>query len=241
MSVICRKARENDRDALMSLWMQAFEGDTANDIALFFDTFDHTQTAFVLCEGERVFSMLFLLPITIEDATRHVPAGYVYAGATHPDARGKGYYRRLLDYVGETAKQEGIEALVLRPATDMLAESYRRMGFSCELFGNARLLREADVTASTALSAQTYALQRRTLLRASGQAFVDWDDRTLAYALTWCEARRTENGSVLLLSRDSERVWESLPFTDSAMTALLKPLTDTFKITTRIWFGYGLE
>lgn len=241
MSVVCRRACPNDREALTSLWMQAFEGDTEQEINLFLDTFDYVKTAFVLCEDDRVCSMLFLLPITIENGASRFSAGYIYAGATHPDARGKGYYRRLLGYVGEIAGREGMTALVLRPATDALADSYRRMGFSRELYGNARPLTWDDTAASTALSAQEYALQRRRRLRESGQAFVDWDDRTLAYALTWCEAQSTTSGQVMLLSRESARLWESLPAAQSAVTALLKPLTASFQTKTPIWFGYGLE
>lgn len=233
MSVVCRRAQTNDREALTALWQEAF-GDSKEEIERFFDTFEYRNTAFLLCEEERIRSMLFLLPTAVRDRECHYPAGYIYAGATYPDARGKGYYRRLLAFVADTARQEGMAALLLRPATEALADSYRRMGFSVPLYGNCRP--RVGISFERTLRAAEYGADRRELL--SRQAFVDWDDRTLRYALSWCKAGG--DGASLILY-DEETVWESLPATEEAETALLMPLTDDFRTTTPIWFGYGLE
>ncbi len=233
MSVVCRRAQVDDRDVLMALWQEAF-GDAQDEIEQFFERFDYVNTAFVLCEEDRICSMLFLLQTAVQDVTRRFTAGYIYAGATFSEMRGKGYYRRLLAFVTDKAKQEGTEALLLRPATELLAESYRRMGFTVPLYGNSRPM-ELTVP-SEAISATEYGNRRRKHL--SGQAFVDWDDRTLAHAFLWCKA----NGNVASLRLfDEETLWESLPATEQRETALLMPLVDDFQTTTPIWFGYGLE
>ncbi len=233
MSVVCRRAQESDHATLIALWMQAF-GDAREDVVQFLNTFDYAQTAFVLCEDKRVCSMLFLLPTAVQDGDCRFSAGYIYAGATHPDARGKGYYRRLLDYVAQTARQAGTAALLLRPATDTLAASYRRMGFSVPLYGNAH--RRTDRELRNATDAKRYGVRRRELL--SGQAFVDWDDRTIAYALSWCKASADET---VLMLYDADTVWECLPAVTQTETALLMPLAEDFQTSTPIWFGYGLE
>lgn len=232
MNVICRRARADDREALADLWREAF-GDPCEEIARFLETFDHTKTAFVLCEDGRVRSMLFLLPTAVQDGERRYPAGYIYAGATQTDARSKGYYRRLLTFVADTAKQEGTAALLLRPATEELADSYRRMGFSVPLYGNSRLQKTNRVHT---LTAKQYGACRRK--RLGGQAYVDWDDRTLAYALSWCRADGDETSLTLF---DGETVWESLPAAEQYETAWLMPIVENFQIRTPIWFGYGLE
>ncbi len=234
MSVTCRRATASDRAAMKALWRLSFPEDADEDIELFFKTFQPAATAYVLCEADVVCSMLFLLPTAVQDGEYRFAAGYIYAGATHPDARGKGYYRRLLDFVTQTAKQEGTAALLLRPATASLADSYRRMGFSVPLYGNAHPRGDADVPMT--VDAGAYGMIRRDRLR--GQAFVDWDDRTIAYALSWCNAGADKTAAMLY---DTETVWESLPVKMQTETALLMPLTEIFRTTTPIWFGYGLE
>lgn len=233
MNIVCRRARESDRDALVALWVQAFR-DPKEDIAHFLDTFDYVKTAFVLCKNERICSMLFLLPTAVQDGDHRFSAGYIYAGATDMEARGKGYYRRLLDYAAQTARQAGTAALLLRPATECLADSYRRMGFTVPLFGNAHS--DRDSKPCKTMGAKCYGARRRECL--SGQAFVDWDDRTIAYALSWCKAGA--DGTDLMLY-DTDTVWERLPAAQQTETALLMPLIEDFQTSTPIWFGYGLE
>ena len=233
MNVICRRARPDDREALIALWQEAFS-DSQDEIECFLTTFEYEKTAFVLCEEESICSMLFMLPTAVQEGVKRFPAGYIYAGATKSASRGKGYYRHLLAFVAQTAKQEGTTALLLRPATESLADSYRRMGFSVPLYANSCPLN--DSIFQDTLCASEYGALRRKLL--SGQAFIDWDDRLLQYAFTWCRAGREGSSSVLY---DEETVWERLPATNPTETALLMPLTKDFQTTAPIWFGYGLE
>ncbi len=242
MSVVCHRASESDRADIKHLWHLSFEEDSEQDIDLFLNTFDVSKTAFVLCENDRVCSMLFLLPVTVEaDAARYA-AGYIYAGATHPSARGKGHYRHLLTFVAETAKQAGMSALVLRPATDALFDSYRRMGFTVPLSGNAHSGNGKSYAGTTTLSPRAYIQHRREVLRGCGQAFVDWDERVIAYALTWCEARLSADAELILRVPESDYVGEQLPpqCSETHIAALMKPLSDDIS-TELIWFGYGLE
>ena len=233
MNVICRRAEASVRDALTALWMEAFS-DSLEDVTTFLETLAYTRHALVLCEDNRVCSMLFLLPTAVQDGQRRFTVGYIYAGATHTDARGKGYYRRLLAYAEQIAKQEGMVALMLRPASEILFATYRRMGFTVPLYGSVD--RTAPIQTEEVLDAHRYAVYRRQLL--DGQAFVDWDDRVWSLALSWCEA--VTDGSCLIL-RDDQNVWECLPAEVQTETALLMPLTDDFQTTAPVWFGYGLE
>jgi len=233
VSEVLRRAQASDREALIALWMQAF-GDTREEVERFLQVFACERTAYVLCEDGWVCSMLFVLPTAVQDGNHRFAAGYIYAGATRADARSKGYYRRLLAYVAQAERDKGTAALLLRPATDRLADSYRRMGFTVPLYGNTD--RDAKIPSGDALDARTYAALRRERLR--GQAFVDWDDRTLQYALSWCRAYT--NGEHLMLC-DGNTVWEYLPAVNQTETALLMPLAEDCHFTASIWFGYGLE
>lgn len=233
MSESFRRAQASDREALIVLWMQAF-GDTREEIEHFLQVFDYVETAYVLCEDGCICSMLFVLPTAVQDGKRRYEAGYIYAGATRADARGKGRYRRLLAHVAQAERDKGTAALLLRPATDRLADSYRRMGFTVPLYGNAH--QSAQLPRGEVADARAYTALRREHLR--GQAFVDWDDRTVQYALSWCKAYT--NGEFLMLC-DGTAVWEYLPAVNQIETALLMPLAEDYRILASIWFGYGLE
>ena len=233
MSGECRRACHADRESLIALWIQAF-GDPREDIERFLDAFEFTKTAFVLLENERLCSMLFLLPTAVQEDNRRFSAGYIYAGATAADMRGNGCYRRLIDYVVQTARGEGTAALLLRPATDLLAESYRRMGFSVPLYGN--VCKDIDIKQGDNTDAADYVARRRELLK--GQAYVDWNECVFRYALSWCTAVADDTSLIL---HDGETAWERLPAMNPSEIALLMPLTEDFHTSAPIWFGYGLE
>ncbi len=255
MSVCCRRAGEQDRDAIKQLWQLSFEDDSADDTERFLQVFSLEENAFVLTWQERVQSMLFLLPTVIESGEERVTVGYIYAGATHPDARGKGFYRRLLGFAFEWAKQNGMAALLLRPATPTLEESYRRMGFTVPLYAAEYAVQATQCVKGTPLSAAEFAAKRRAILRGRGQAFVDWDDNTLEYVCSWCDAVAIDDHACALIAQDGAMVWEYITsdssvllpmdttvrtFGDDTVLALMRP-TSGWVPSKPIWFGYGME
>jgi len=120
--------RECDYPQAFEIWRACFEDDEG-----YFRFF--WETGFPLCrglayeEGGRAVSMLFLLPGALGYKKSLLPAEYVYAVATLPAYRGKGYASELTRRAAGLAKGEGACALCLRPGDEGLYGYYVKLGF----------------------------------------------------------------------------------------------------------------
>ncbi|MCD7838311.1 MAG: GNAT family N-acetyltransferase [Clostridiales bacterium] len=93
---LCRFSRRDETPQLARLWQVCF-GDTDDYIDHYFSTYYRPSRALVLEDGGKVCSMLLTFPnILITGEGRGEPACYIYAFCTAPEARGRGYDRRLL-------------------------------------------------------------------------------------------------------------------------------------------------
>ncbi len=77
-----------------------------------------------IAEDGQVVSMLFEIPCTLVTQEGEIPVCYVFAAATHPNYRGKGYATAL---VKETCARHSL--VILRPAEESLVNFYGKMGF----------------------------------------------------------------------------------------------------------------
>ncbi|MCL2300723.1 MAG: GNAT family N-acetyltransferase [Firmicutes bacterium] len=123
-----RFIRESDYTQALEIWRACFEDD--EDYFRFF-----WENGLPLCRGlvreedGRAFSMLYLLPCALGYRKRLLPAEYVYAVATLPAYRGRGYAGELVRYAANLAKGEGKCALCLRPGEESLYGYYAKLGF----------------------------------------------------------------------------------------------------------------
>ncbi len=86
-----------------------------------------------LLSDDRIVSMLYLFDGKIFMQGKILPAKYIYAAATHPDYRGRGFMSRLLEQViHEAERQDAV--LILRPATESLFSYYGRLGFKTAFY-----------------------------------------------------------------------------------------------------------
>lgn len=124
MSEIIIEHGENaDQPQLHALWEHVF-GDDTETILTFFDRFPPEVAAWVARDGERIVSAAHLLPgswLLSEDCMQAV--GYVYAVATLPEERGKGYAGKLMQTIRDFADQRSL-LLYTRPAEDGLFPWY---------------------------------------------------------------------------------------------------------------------
>lgn len=104
------------------LYMEAF-GDDEQFTDLLFDLFFDTSCRYICCD-DKIVSMLFAIDISL-DGYR---GKYIYAVATHPDFRGKGYMSRLFDEVSAEFKDQ-YDFLCLKPMNEGLFDFYSRLGF----------------------------------------------------------------------------------------------------------------
>lgn len=111
----------SDKEALFCLCF----GDTKQTANEFFSIKEvDTLTEY---SDERLSAMASLIPLCTEDKKTGF---YVYAVCVHPDFRGLGGFRRIMQRCEGYAKERGADFLCLIPATERLASSYGHMGYS---------------------------------------------------------------------------------------------------------------
>jgi len=187
MSVL-RPSCKEDIPRLRLLWELAF-GDGGDYVDNFFHNYYAPERVLVLEEEGEVQSMTAWFGSTLR-----LPHGgtdrcaYLYAVATHPDCRGKGYAGALLRYCGQHLKGLGYQGLTTVPARAELHMFFAQNGFQ-EYF----VQQEAEYTASPGVSVkgtlvsitpEEYRTWRETLLRDT--AHIDLDLEGIQYQAGAC-------------------------------------------------------
>ena len=107
------------KNQIIRLWSEAF-GDSPNTIDKYLETL---LKYFVVYEDDGIVKgMLSVLPVTSGNKN----GGYIYAVVTHPDYRGQGICRALIESVKQNKKYD---FLVLVPQDESLFEFYAKMDF----------------------------------------------------------------------------------------------------------------
>ncbi len=123
MSILIERAENADQPELHQLWESVF-GDAPETVQTFFDRFPPEAAGWVLREDGKIRAMAWLLPgswLITEDSMQ--AAGYVYAVATAPEARGRGYAGQLMKAIMDFADQRSL-LLYTRPAEESLVPWY---------------------------------------------------------------------------------------------------------------------
>ena len=117
------RAENADQPALHRLWGQVF-GDGPETVQTFFDRFPPEAAGWVARKGDAICAAAYLLPGGwLLTETGMQAAGYVYAVATDPAERGKGYAGALLRAMIDFADQRAL-LLYTRPAEASLFPWY---------------------------------------------------------------------------------------------------------------------
>lgn len=172
-------------EQLKELWHLAF-GDGMEFIELFFRSAYSPRRCLYLTEGTRVTAALYWLDCEYKDQKQ----AYIYAVATHPDHRGKGLCRQLMDKAHAVLREQGYAAALLRPADDGLRRMYRKMGYRV-----CTGVTEFDAAAAEAvpirkIGAEEYARLRRLYLPEDG---VLQEGVSLAYLASYAQFYTGEN------------------------------------------------
>jgi len=129
MSVL-RTSNWQDIPRLRELWKLAF-GDEGAYIDHFFEQYYTPERVLVLEENGAVQAMTAWFKTTLKqpDCTEWKGA-YLYAVATHPDCRGRGFAGQLLAYAGEYLRwEQGVDCLTTVPARPDLHPFFGKNGF----------------------------------------------------------------------------------------------------------------
>ncbi len=107
------------------LWMEVF-GDEREEVDRFLIDIHNADNLLTHSEQGRVVSMLNIVEIN----TDYGPTAYLYAIATAPQWRGRGFAERLIRQAIEVSRERGYKAVMLIPSEESLVEYYKRFGFS---------------------------------------------------------------------------------------------------------------
>lgn len=107
------------------LWREAF-GDSDEYIDYFISHYFCDKNMLSVENEDGLLSMLHIIPFSY----CNFKIGYIFAVATAPQARCRGYAAKLIEKAVYLAKETGYDALALIPADDKLYNYYTRFGFS---------------------------------------------------------------------------------------------------------------
>lgn len=142
-----RPARPEEIPRQKELWRLAF-GDGEAYIDYFYA---HAEAqVLVLLEDGAVQTMTALYPVSVSlPGGGRASSAYIYALATHPEARQKGFGRFLLRYVDFHLKERGIDCVTIVPAEPSLHRFFAAAGFS-ECFATRKVELLPDMLAPPA-------------------------------------------------------------------------------------------
>lgn len=169
-----KKAESYHKEQMISLWSNAF-GDSGESVSKYLDTL--LKYFLVYEENGVVKGMLSVLPVKMNDKN----GGYIYAVVTHPDYRGRGICKELIDRV---KADKNFDFLVLVPQNKGLFDFYGKMAFV-----EVRFLEKARIVI-TNYKNDNYSLQElspaeyekaRNDFYTNGD-FIRWDSSILEFA-----------------------------------------------------------
>lgn len=146
--------------ALKQLWMAAFE-DTDAFVDRFFQVAFAPQRCLCLLQDEHPVAAAYWFDVSFSGKQ----AAYVYAVATDPDHRGRGFCRQLMQQLHQHLAQRQYAGAILVPGDPGLRGMYQAMGYAD--FGG---IREFSCTASATpipvreISAEEFARRRSDFL-----------------------------------------------------------------------------
>lgn len=117
------------KEQIIELWRQCFN-DSEAFIQLFFDKVYKEENALTIEEDGKIVSALQMLPYTMNYYGTEISVSYIYGACTAPNARNKGWMRKLLHKAFEVMKQRGVELTVLIPAEPWLFGYYSKQGYT---------------------------------------------------------------------------------------------------------------
>lgn len=188
MVVFADKSREAE---LIDIWQQSFWDEEAY-IRMFLSwNVDRCRIVIKEADGKAV-SVAYLLPVTfVRAGQKPVSCWYLYAVATLPEYRGRGYFREIMAYI----KEHIPEPVILVPGEASLISYYEKLRLRLWLRENCAIVKNEGETTGISKAAisksegaeteifridsQRYKSRRDEML--SDRDFIQWDEHFMKY------------------------------------------------------------
>lgn len=173
---------------LSDLWQICFE-EQPRPTNFFFNNRFQPQNCLVYKVENQIAAMVHLLPAQIFEKDRVVSAHYIYAAATLPQYRSKGYMGALLKAAAYVGEKRGDQYSVLLPANRKLYDYYAKFGYVPNFETRFLTLPFSEMQAAAAYGRKNKVLltfrqmigTRNAQIR-SQIGSVLWDETAVAYA-----------------------------------------------------------
>lgn len=194
--------RKRDEKDIVQLWQESF-GEKEEDALFYLDGRMTDENMLVIREDGKVVSMASFLPVNYMLAGEYIPARYVYAVATLPQYRGKGFAAEIIT----TAQKMYQQPLLLVPAEESLKNYYEKLGFQMAFSTENKEetqgeVEECAVTFSSVTPAE-YAKIRDAHFKCDG--YVSWDEDAVAYAMAFAGQYGGETFAVTLQAGEKKK------------------------------------
>lgn len=159
----CRHALPHELAQTHQLWQRVF-GDMPQVQDAFYQLCA-PQGPLVLVEQGRVESMLALTPVSLALPHGALCQGtYLYALATHPEARGKGYAAQLMAYAAQWTAGQGLDFVCTVPAQPSLFDFFGQHGYTPAFYHQRTPLPPPQCGQAQTIFPHDYVTLRETLL-----------------------------------------------------------------------------
>ena len=230
------QATSDIKPDLIKLFKSSF-GDDDSYINLFFDKRFKPNETMVALFDNKVVSMLFALPIDIVSGSQIFSARYIYAVATDPKFRSRGFSSRLMEYTHEFLKNDGVDMSLLVPASKSLFEYYEKLGYHTKFYVDTQeyTFTESKNIALIPVSMVKMASIRENYFKESS-LFARWDNDALAYQ----DAEAAYfGGETLYFKNPCEGYALCYPFKNAVIVKEIVSFSDDFAILNSIATRYN--
>ena len=226
MNTGLRPSRNEDAAALHHIWKTVFGG---GDEDLFFSSYYDPELCIVAEVNNTPAATGFILPVgNMVGGDRSVPCAMIYAVATLPEYRSRGFGKAIVNELISAGRAAGYPAIVLCPSEDSLFEYYSSRSELRDWFYtkektldvplSVESMAEINHGSSTAklisLDVEDYACLRKDLLSATPH--IESDIKALSYQNSLCSqygggmfrTETTEGISCVTIERQTDgSVW----------------------------------
>ncbi len=199
MSPVVFADRSRYEQDIIHIWQTCF-GDDEDFIRSFLDHHTAEETMLLYFADNKPVAMASFLPMRIHQGEDMVEGHYVYAVATLPEYRGRGYAAEILT----TAKELWQEPLLLSPAEEGLYTYYQKQSFFTQYFP----VKWGIIPENPGISEEKWSFEKldsrvykeiRDLCFA-GDGYVEWNQANIEYALLYAKG---EGGHALCVTHPS--------------------------------------